>query len=265
MLASLRGGETHPISSDKATCRGGEEANDQVLNLRLRWMRSPTTPLHQKRHIKFTSFAHLSRPLSRRRRRPRARRCRAPPAPPRSSCWSGSQRTGRAPRPWRCGWVRRESCVLPSRWQHPPPKITETTGLVQQSGSGVGSFIGTENTLRLSRLRRVYFQHTASPQTLGFNSSWQQGGHRTHTHTHTRTTPLTFLGLGRTAPEEVHTALRLGVTVLPGTDTLPRGEQRAFVTADSLTKRPRAGAMLTATWRTNSNAGKRYVNCGYGD
>lgn len=52
-----------------------------------------------------------------------------------------------------------------------PPKITETTGLVHQSGSGVGSFIGAENTLRLSRLRRVYFQHTASPQTLGFNSS----------------------------------------------------------------------------------------------
>lgn len=48
------------------------------------------------------------------------------------------------------------------------------------------------------------------------------------------------------APEEVHTAVRLGVTVLPDLETLLSGEARAFVRADSLARRPRADAMLTA-------------------
>lgn len=48
------------------------------------------------------------------------------------------------------------------------------------------------------------------------------------------------------APEEVHTAVRLGVTVLPDPETLVSGEARAFVRADSLARRPRADAMLTA-------------------
>lgn len=48
------------------------------------------------------------------------------------------------------------------------------------------------------------------------------------------------------APEEVHTAVRLGVTVLPDLETLVSGEARAFVRADSLARRPRADAMLTA-------------------
>lgn len=54
---------------------------------------------------------------------------------------------------------------------------------------------------------------------------------------------LTFLGLGRTAPEEVHRAVRAGVTVLPGLKTTVLS-WLVFLRADSLAKRPRADAML---------------------
>lgn len=53
---------------------------------------------------------------------------------------------------------------------------------------------------------------------------------------------LTFLGLGRTAPDEVHTAVRPG-----GPKPGVRRELRGFLRADSPTRRPRADAMLTAS------------------
>lgn len=67
-----------------------------------------------------------------------------------------------------------------------------------------------------------------------------------HTRHRALNAALTFLGLGRIAPEDVLTAVRPGVTVLPGPKTEVSGEVRAFLSADSLARRPRADAMLTA-------------------
>lgn len=64
------------------------------------------------------------------------------------------------------------------------------------------------------------------------------------------------------APEEVHTALRLGVIVLPGTGTLLCEEPRALVRADSRTKRPRADAMFDSDLTHQQPPAMRYVNCG---
>lgn len=64
---------------------------------------------------------------------------------------------------------------------------------------------------------------------------------------------LTFLGLGRTAPEEVHRAVRAGVTVLPGLKTTVLS-WLVFLRADSLAKRPRADAMLKVFNAHSSNA-----------
>lgn len=60
------------------------------------------------------------------------------------------------------------------------------------------------------------------------------------------TASLTFLGLGRMAPDEVHTAVRRCVTVLPGPLEEVGGAVRAFVRADSRARRPRADAMFPA-------------------
>lgn len=87
---------------------------------------------------------------------------------------------------------------------------------------------------------------------------------------------LTFLGLGRIAPDDVHTAVRHGVTALPGPlEEEDRVVRRTVVKADSLARRPRADAMFTTgaaaamrktvgssffgTWTCNS-ASLRYCN-----
>lgn len=65
-------------------------------------------------------------------------------------------------------------------------------------------------------------------------------------HTRASKAALTFLGLGRMAPDEVHTAVRLAVTVLPAPLEGVSREVRPLLRADSLARRPRADAMLTA-------------------
>lgn len=56
---------------------------------------------------------------------------------------------------------------------------------------------------------------------------------------------LTFFGLGRIAPEEEHTAVRAGVTVLPGPET-PIVNGEVFLSTDNLARTPSAdAAMLT--------------------
>lgn len=56
---------------------------------------------------------------------------------------------------------------------------------------------------------------------------------------------LTFFGLGRTAPEEEHTAVRAGVTALPGPETLVVNRE-VFLSTDDLARTPSAdAAMLT--------------------
>lgn len=56
---------------------------------------------------------------------------------------------------------------------------------------------------------------------------------------------LTVFGLGRIAPEEEHTAVRAGVTVLPGPETLV-GNGEVFLSTDNLARTPSTDAtMLT--------------------
>lgn len=81
--------------------------------------------------------------------------------------------------------------------------------------------------------------HVSSCRVRGWQSWYLHTPHRP------LKAALTFLGLGRTAPDEVHTADRLGVTVPPGPVQGLSRAVRTLPRADSLARRPRADAMFT--------------------